>query len=193
MGAYLGAPNMVKWGVPEKILQNAVQTRWSWVNRTLQSSYDQISFSFPHCNYNVKLKCWQLFVYWFINMKLFVVYLYIIWQLWFKKNCKNRGGKKCFCNTLLLNLKKKQSIFPEFDNVEKTEERGCLEIVILEVKVRHCEPSSLIDGKWVGRKPGYKTRVIIPELYNLQRGCHSKLRRMCKALVHFQTSRLLVA
>ena len=27
-GAYLGAPNMVKWGVPEKILQNAVQTRW---------------------------------------------------------------------------------------------------------------------------------------------------------------------
>ena len=26
-GAYLGAPNMVKWGVPEKILQNAVQTR----------------------------------------------------------------------------------------------------------------------------------------------------------------------
>ena len=27
--AYLGAPNMVKWGVPEKILQNVVQTRWS--------------------------------------------------------------------------------------------------------------------------------------------------------------------
>ena len=27
--AYLGARNMVKWGVPEKILQNAVQTRWS--------------------------------------------------------------------------------------------------------------------------------------------------------------------
>ena len=27
-GAYLGAPNMVKWGVPEKVLQNAVQTRW---------------------------------------------------------------------------------------------------------------------------------------------------------------------
>ena len=25
--AYLGAPNMVKWGVPEKILQNAVQIR----------------------------------------------------------------------------------------------------------------------------------------------------------------------
>jgi len=24
LGAYLGAPNMVKWGVPEKILQNAV-------------------------------------------------------------------------------------------------------------------------------------------------------------------------
>ena len=29
LGAYLGARNMVKWGVPEKILQNAVQTRWS--------------------------------------------------------------------------------------------------------------------------------------------------------------------
>ena len=29
LGTYLGAPNMVKWGVPEKILQNAVQTRWS--------------------------------------------------------------------------------------------------------------------------------------------------------------------
>ena len=27
--AYLGAPNMVKWGVPEKILHNAVWTRWS--------------------------------------------------------------------------------------------------------------------------------------------------------------------
>ena len=25
-GAYFGAPNMIKWGVPEKILQNAVQT-----------------------------------------------------------------------------------------------------------------------------------------------------------------------
>ena len=29
LGAYLGARNMVKWGVLEKILQNAVQTRWS--------------------------------------------------------------------------------------------------------------------------------------------------------------------
>ena len=27
--ACLGAPNMVKWGVLEKILQNAVQMRWS--------------------------------------------------------------------------------------------------------------------------------------------------------------------
>ena len=41
LGAYLGAQNMVKWGIPEKILQNAVQTRWSEVNRTLQSKvYD---------------------------------------------------------------------------------------------------------------------------------------------------------
>ena len=34
--AYLGAPNMVKWGVLENILQNIVQTRCSWVNRSLQ-------------------------------------------------------------------------------------------------------------------------------------------------------------
>ena len=27
--AHICAPNMVKWGFPEKILQNAVQTRWS--------------------------------------------------------------------------------------------------------------------------------------------------------------------
>ena len=32
--AYLGAPNMVKWGVPEKIMQNAVQMHWPCVNRT---------------------------------------------------------------------------------------------------------------------------------------------------------------
>ena len=64
-----------------------------------------------------------------------------------QKELQKSGGKKFFWNTLLLNLKKNQSIFREFDNIEKTEERGCLEIVILEVKVRHCEPSSLIDGK----------------------------------------------
>ena len=29
LSAYLGARDMVKWGVPEKILQNAVETRWS--------------------------------------------------------------------------------------------------------------------------------------------------------------------
>ena len=29
LGAYLSAPNMAKWGVPEKILQNALQSRWS--------------------------------------------------------------------------------------------------------------------------------------------------------------------
>ena len=28
LGAYLSAPNMVKCGVPENILQNAAQTRW---------------------------------------------------------------------------------------------------------------------------------------------------------------------
>ena len=29
LGAHLGARNIVMWGVPEKILQNAVQTCWS--------------------------------------------------------------------------------------------------------------------------------------------------------------------
>ena len=29
LGAYLGTGSMVMWGVPEKILQNAVRTRWS--------------------------------------------------------------------------------------------------------------------------------------------------------------------
>ena len=29
LGTYMGAQNMVKWGIPEKILQNAVQTLWS--------------------------------------------------------------------------------------------------------------------------------------------------------------------
>ena len=33
-GAYLGVPNMVKQGVPEKILQSAVQKRWPFVGRT---------------------------------------------------------------------------------------------------------------------------------------------------------------
>ena len=58
LGAYLGAPYMVKWGVPEKILQNAVQTHWSLVNRTLKSKVmTKSNFRrFPHCNYNVKLK-----------------------------------------------------------------------------------------------------------------------------------------
>ena len=37
LGAYLGAPNMIKWGVPEKFLQNVIQTRCYLVNRTLQS------------------------------------------------------------------------------------------------------------------------------------------------------------
>ena len=29
LGAHLSGPHIVKWGIPEKILQNAVQTRWS--------------------------------------------------------------------------------------------------------------------------------------------------------------------
>ena len=45
--AYLGVPNMVKWGAPEKILQNAVQMRRSVVNRTLQSKVITKSHFWP--------------------------------------------------------------------------------------------------------------------------------------------------
>ena len=47
--AYLSAPNMAKWGVPEKILRNAVQTRWSVSIGPSVKSFDQIKFlaNFP--------------------------------------------------------------------------------------------------------------------------------------------------
>ena len=45
--AYLGVRNMVTWGVPEKILQNAVQTHWSKVNRTPQSKFMTKSHFWP--------------------------------------------------------------------------------------------------------------------------------------------------
>ena len=35
--AYLGAPDIGEWGIPEKILQNAVQTHWPCVDTTPQS------------------------------------------------------------------------------------------------------------------------------------------------------------
>ena len=56
--AYSGAPNMVKWGVPEKILQ-------MWLRRVVLRSIGPSSQKlwpnpifgwFPHCNYNVKLQ-----------------------------------------------------------------------------------------------------------------------------------------
>ena len=37
LGMYFSVPNVVKWGIPEKILQNAVQMCWPCVNRTPQS------------------------------------------------------------------------------------------------------------------------------------------------------------
>ena len=48
--AYLSAPNMVKRGIPEKILQNAVQTHWPCVNRTPQSKVTIKSHFFPSSN-----------------------------------------------------------------------------------------------------------------------------------------------
>ena len=47
LGAYLSVPNMVKWGFAEKILQNAVQTRSAWVNRTPQSKVTTKSNFWP--------------------------------------------------------------------------------------------------------------------------------------------------
>ena len=41
--AYLGTPNMVQWGVPEKILQNAVALTLCQYDPPVKS-YDQISF-----------------------------------------------------------------------------------------------------------------------------------------------------
>ena len=35
--ANLKAPNIVKWDIPEKIMQNAFQLYWPWVNRTSHS------------------------------------------------------------------------------------------------------------------------------------------------------------
>ena len=45
LGTYLGAQNMVKWGIPEKILQNAVHTRWSctWKLSDFQQKYDLLA------------------------------------------------------------------------------------------------------------------------------------------------------
>ena len=41
-GAYLCSPYIIKWGIPETILQNAVQTRWPCVSRSLPvKSYDK--------------------------------------------------------------------------------------------------------------------------------------------------------
>ena len=55
--AYLGTPNMVKWGIPEKILQNAVKTLCQ--KDPPVKSYDQISFSadFPI----IIIKKWPLY------------------------------------------------------------------------------------------------------------------------------------
>ena len=63
LGTYLCLPNMVKWSDPEKILQNAIQTHWPCVNRTPQS---KVMTKSHFCRF---------FVYWSINLKLFVVYL----------------------------------------------------------------------------------------------------------------------
>ena len=47
-----GSPNMVKRGVPEKIVQNAVLR----VDFASMGPTSQIFDRFPHCNYNVKLE-----------------------------------------------------------------------------------------------------------------------------------------
>ena len=55
LGAYSDKPNMVKWGVPEKILQNAVQIRS--IGPSSQKLWpNQIFGQFPHCNYSVTLE-----------------------------------------------------------------------------------------------------------------------------------------
>ena len=101
LGTYLSVPDMVKWGVPEKILQNAVQTRWPFVNRTPQSKVmtNLIFGWFPHCNYNIKLKSAGGFCLLIYKFKTFCgVFIHHLAAL-VQKNCKIK--KKVFWDTLM--------------------------------------------------------------------------------------------
>ena len=49
-----------------------------------------------------------MFVYWSINLKLFVVYLYTIWQLWSKKNCKIK--EEVFWDTLVYMIRLRKTL-----------------------------------------------------------------------------------
>ena len=95
------------WGVPEKILQNTVQQCWWTVSiGPPVKSWCQMQFLpfvgwFPNFNYFVKLKCWRFFVYWSVNLKLFVVYLYTtICSSGPKRIAKLKKKKLLFFDTL---------------------------------------------------------------------------------------------
>ena len=45
LSMYFSTPNMVKWVIPEKILQNAVQMCWPCVNRNLESFLNGTDFT----------------------------------------------------------------------------------------------------------------------------------------------------
>ena len=94
-GAYLGTTNLVKLGIPEKILQNVSQTRWPCVNRTPQSKvmtkfiFDQ----FPHCNYNVKLQSGSMNWFWSIMLtkNCGLLYKRNMSQTWLKEEANNKN------------------------------------------------------------------------------------------------------
>ena len=96
LGKYLSAPNMVKWGIPEKILQNAFQTRWPCVNRTPHSKVMTKSHFRPISSLDLQCKakkCWRIFVYRSLNFKLVVVYLFTIFSSGPKRVAKFKKRK----------------------------------------------------------------------------------------------------
>ena len=64
-----------------KVVEDNKTCSWPWFENLFLADFPIII--------TIKTKkSWRFFVYWSMNLKLFVVYLYTIWQLWSKKNCK---------------------------------------------------------------------------------------------------------
>ena len=55
---YLGEPNKVEWGIPEKILQDTAHTHWLWVNTTAQM-LRPILAQFHQCNWETQAGNWE--------------------------------------------------------------------------------------------------------------------------------------
>ena len=55
--ANLKAPNIVKWDIPEKIMQNAFQLYWPWVNRTSHSKVMTKFFFYSWIRTRISCRC----------------------------------------------------------------------------------------------------------------------------------------